>query len=170
MLSPKPKWKPARILSALATQSRPQISPKMYQQFALPYEQRIFAAVHAMGATARLHICGNITRSLPFIAQSGADIVDVDWMVDLRYAANTVGPAIAVCGNMDPLAVMLRGAPEQVRVATLDALSYGGRRCISAAGCEIPDGTPVDNLLAQTQALRQGADEKCIRDPMGSGV
>lgn len=87
-----------------------QISPKMYQQFALPYEQRIFAAVHEMGATARLHICGNITRSLPFIAQSGADIVDVDWMVDLRYAANTVGPAIAVCGNMDPLAVMLRGA------------------------------------------------------------
>lgn len=147
-----------------------QISPKMYQQFALPYEQRIFAAVHAMGATARLHICGNITRSLPFIAQSGADIVDVDWMVDLRYAANTVGPAIAVCGNMDPLAVMLRGAPEQVRLATLEALSYGGRRCISAAGCEIPDGTPVDNLLAQTQALRQGADEKCIRDPLGSGV
>ncbi len=134
-----------------------QISPRMYQQFALPYEQRIFAAVHEMGATARLHICGNITRHLPFVAQSGADIVDIDWMVDLRQAAAVLGPAIVVCGNMDPIEVMLRGKPDQVRLATLDALARGGRRCISAAGCEIPDGAPVENLLAQARALREAA-------------
>jgi uroporphyrinogen-III decarboxylase len=31
-----------------------QISPAMYETFALPYEQRIFSAVHEMGALARL--------------------------------------------------------------------------------------------------------------------
>ncbi|HVO41662.1 MAG TPA: uroporphyrinogen decarboxylase family protein, partial [Aggregatilineales bacterium] len=63
-----------------------QVSPKMYQRFALPYEQRLFASVHAMGALARLHICGNTTRLLNLMPQSGADIIDVDWMVDLKAA------------------------------------------------------------------------------------
>ncbi len=39
-----------------------QMSPKMYRQFGLPYEQRVFAAVHERDALTRLHICGNITQ------------------------------------------------------------------------------------------------------------
>ena len=79
-----------------------QISPKMYKQFALPYEQRIFSAVHQMGALTRLHICGNISKLLPFVAQSGADIVDIDWMVDIG-AASQICATSAVCGNFDPV-------------------------------------------------------------------
>ena len=131
-----------------------QISPKMYRRFALPYEQRIFAAVHAMGALTRLHICGNISKLLPFVAQSGADIVDVDWMVDMAEAREICGPA-AVCGNQDPVAVMLQGTPETVRQAVTHALDLGGPRCFSMAGCEIPEGTPHANLLAHAQALRE---------------
>lgn len=132
-----------------------QISPKMYQQFALPYEQHIFAAVREMGAVPRLHICGNTTRLLPHMAQSGADIIDLDWMVDIHQAAETFGDRAAVCGNFDPLAVILRGTPDQVRQAVLNCQKLGGNRCISAAGCEIPDGTPHANLLAQAQALQE---------------
>ena len=131
------------------------IAPRMYTRYALPYEQRIFAAVHEQGALARLHICGDVTHLLPYLAQSGADIVDIDWMVDFKLAAQTLGDRIAVCGNFDPVAVMLQGTPEQVRQATRRCLELGGPRSISAAGCEIPDGTPRENLLAQAQALRE---------------
>ncbi len=131
-----------------------QISPAMYRQYALPYEQRIFAAVHEMGALARLHICGDTTRIVPAMAESGADIVDVDWMVDFARAAELCGERIAVCGNFNPVAVMLQGTPDEVRVAVTRCLRAGGPRAISAAGCEIPDGTPPANLLAQAQALR----------------
>lgn len=126
----------------------------MYVEFALPYERRIFDAVHDMGATARLHICGDITRILPHIPASGADMVDVDWMVDLGAAAKTLGSEIATCGNFDPVAVLLDGTPEKVREATLGCLQLGGPRNISGAGCKVPDGTPHANLLAQAQALR----------------
>jgi MtaA/CmuA family methyltransferase len=133
-----------------------QISPDMYRQFALPYERRIFAAVHDMGALARLHICGNTTHLLADMAQSGADIIDLDWMVDFGQAAEMYGDdGPVLCGNFDPVAVMLQGTPEQVREATLACLKSGGPRCISAAGCEIPDGTPYDNLMAQAQALQE---------------
>jgi len=134
-----------------------QISPRMYQEFALPYEQRIFAAVNEMGALARLHICGDTTRLLPLMAQSGADIIDLDWMVDIRLAAEALGDYPVICGNFDPVAIMLLGTPEQVREATLYCLRWGGKRMISGAGCEIPDETPHENLLAQTRALREFA-------------
>jgi uroporphyrinogen decarboxylase len=75
-------------------------------------------------------------------------------MVDMRAAAQCYGRSgPAVCGNFDPVAVMLQGTPEQVRAAVHKCVRDGGSRGISAAGCEIPDGTPVENLAAQSEAL-----------------
>jgi MtaA/CmuA family methyltransferase len=130
-----------------------QVSPRVYRKFAFPYEQRIFAAVHEMGALARLHICGNTTHILADMALTGADIIDIDWMVDMGQAATTFGPRQSVCGNQDPVAVMLQGTPEMVHAATVACMTAGGPRSISTAGCEIPDGTPEENLIAQADAL-----------------
>jgi MtaA/CmuA family methyltransferase len=137
-----------------------QISPRMYRAFALPYQQRIFAAVHEMGALARLHICGDTTPILPLMAQSGADIIDVDWMVDFGTAAEIFsrhslpgGASPAACGNFDPVRVVYMGTPEEVYQAAWDTLKSGGPRCFSAAGCEIPEGTSAANLRAHFQAL-----------------
>jgi uroporphyrinogen decarboxylase len=132
-----------------------QISPKMYRQFALPYEQRIFAAVRAMGAVGRLHICGNTTRLLPDMLQSGADIIDLDWMVDIEKAVQLFDNNVAICGNFDPVAVMLQGTLETVCAATRECIQKGGGRLFSGAGCEIPDRTLRENLLAQYFALCQ---------------
>jgi MtaA/CmuA family methyltransferase len=127
-----------------------QISPRAYREFALPYEQRIFAAVRERGAIPRLHICGNTNRIVADMAQSGAAIIDLDWMVDMAKAAEVFGDRAAPCGNHDPVAVMLQGTPEA-------ELRAGGVRCISMAGCEIPDGTPHENMQAHAAALREFA-------------
>ncbi len=129
-----------------------QISPAMYREFALPYERRIFDAVRAEGGLARLHICGNTSHLLADMPASGADIVDVDWMVDLGRAVDAAGGAV-ICGNIDPVSVLLRATPEEVRAAVRANAAAGRGRWISAAGCEVPDGTPVANLCAQHLAL-----------------
>lgn len=131
-----------------------QISPRLYREFALPYEQRIFAVIREAGAVPRLHICGNTSRILADMADSGAQIVDLDWMVDLGRAADAFGDRVAPCGNQDPVAVMLSGTPDEVYARVLACLQAGGRRLFSMAGCEIPDGTPAANLHAQTRALQ----------------
>ncbi len=137
-----------------------QVSPRMYQRFALPYEQKIFKAVHQMGGVGRLHICGDTTHLLPLMVESGADIIDLDWMVDLAGATAEVQDRAALCGNFDPVGVMLQGTPEEVYQATVRCLETGGERLFSMAGCEIPDGTPAPNLAAQNRALRdQGASQ-----------
>jgi len=128
-----------------------QISPAMYRKFALPYEKRIFATVRDAGGVSRLHICGNTSRLLVDMAQSGAEIIDIDWMVDMAHARDTL-PGI-ICGNLDPVAIFLQGSPEQVREGILANAKACPTQWISAAGCEIPRQTPHANLHTQTQAL-----------------
>ncbi|UCD98591.1 MAG: uroporphyrinogen decarboxylase family protein [Chloroflexota bacterium] len=131
-----------------------QISPKMYRKFALPYEKRIFEAVHKAGGKTRLHICGNSSHILDDMIHSGADIIDIDWMVDIQRAAEVFGDRAGLCGNFNPVQVMLQGQPPAVAEAVLKCQEGGGNKYFSAAGCEIPDGTPVENLLAQSKALK----------------
>lgn len=131
------------------------VSPRQYREFALPYEQRIFAAVKAAKAIPRLHICGDTSHLVPDMARSGAEIVDLDWMVDLGKAAEIFGDGPAPCGNADPVAIMLRGTPAQVADATRSCATAGGPRHFSAAGCEIPDRTPEANLKAHAATLRE---------------
>ncbi len=132
-----------------------QVSPKMYRRFALPYEQRIFAAIRELGAVGRLHICGNTSRIVADMAASGAAIVDLDWMVDWGQAVRTLADSgeVAACGNFDPVRVMLEGTAQAVRQAVLQCVAAGDARSFIMAGCEIPDGTPTENLLAQYGAL-----------------
>jgi MtaA/CmuA family methyltransferase len=134
-----------------------QISPKMYTEFALPYEQRIFKAVHDAGGIARLHICGDTSGIVSNMVDSGADIIDLDWMVDIISAAEKSGDYPVICGNFDPVQIMLQGNPDDVYQATQYCLANGGPRIISGAGCEIPDRTPYDNLYAQVNAIQDFA-------------
>jgi MtaA/CmuA family methyltransferase len=143
-----------------------QISPEMYRRFALPYEQRIFAAVREMGACPRLHICGNTTHLLPDMLHCGAEIIDLDWMVDLHTAAEVFGTQALICGNFDPVGILLRGTPATVAAAVHTCLLEGGPRMISAAGCEVPDRTPPANLFAQATALAQYASLENAPHPL----
>jgi MtaA/CmuA family methyltransferase len=132
------------------------VSPRQYRQFVLPYEQRLFAAVKEKGAIPRLHICGDTSHIVPDMAKSGAEIVDLDWMVDLARAAALFGPdGPAPCGNFDPVAVMLQGTAADVDAAVRACAAAGGPRHFSAAGCEVPDGTSDANSLAHARALRE---------------
>lgn len=125
------------------------LSPEQYQEFVYPYEFRLFEAVHKAGAKVKLHICGNTTKLLPMMVKTGADVVDIDWMVDLEMALSEAEGRCAIAGSMDPVSVIRNGTPEQVRSEAERCLAKAkGRRFILQPGCEVPPGTPLENLLA----------------------
>ncbi len=124
------------------------ISPPMYRQFVLPFEKRLFAAIHEAGAAVKLHICGDIRNSVRFMAETGCDIIDTDWMVPLDEARAAVGPDITLAGNFDPSAVLLQGTPQEVADAARRNIEMGGQRFILQPGCEVPPGTPEANIRA----------------------
>jgi len=130
------------------------IGPKHYYVFALPYEQRMCKAVHEAGARVRLHSCGDITRVLDLVPLSGADIIDIDWMVDFGKAVQVFSSGCSACGNFNPVDVMLRGTPGSVEQAVRKCVSVANNNTFIAAGCEIPRETPIENMVAVDETLR----------------
>jgi MtaA/CmuA family methyltransferase len=124
------------------------ISPPMYQRFVLPFEKRLFDAIHESGAAVKLHVCGDIRNSIGRMAQTGCDIIDVDWMVPLDEARAAVGPNVTLAGNFDPSAVLLQGTPQEVANVARQNMAMGGQRFILQPGCEVPPGTPEANIRA----------------------
>lgn len=130
------------------------ISQEMYREFALPYEQRIIQAIHDQGAVAKLHICGNITHLLDAIAETGADIVDIDSMVDLEKSVAVLGTDFSVNGNMDPTVDFLQGNVETVSRSVKECAQIINSKGFISAGCEIPKMTPYENLKTMDQVLK----------------
>ena len=124
------------------------IGPALYRDLVLPLETRLVAAIHEAGAAVKLHICGNTAPIVGLMARTGTDVIDLDWMVPLDKARGTVGPGVTLCGNFDPVGVLLQGTPETVAAAARECLRQGGSRFILMPGCEVPPGTPEANLRA----------------------
>ena len=130
-----------------------QLSPAMYGRLIQPREKRLVEAVHAAGARVRLHICGNTTHLLPGIASLGADIVDLDHMVDMAGARRALGERVTLAGNIDPAAVLRSRSPQAIRETMARAYAEVGNPYMVAAGCEIPSGTPPENLRALCEPI-----------------
>ena len=130
------------------------ISPSHYQQFVLPYQKKLIDFIQAQGVRVKLHICGNINRVLSLVVQSGADMIDCDHMVDLRAAAKLAQEQNAcVCGNFDPVSILLLGSIDTVRASVKECATIGYSTNFIAAGCEVPRGTPLENMLAVHETL-----------------
>jgi uroporphyrinogen-III decarboxylase len=133
-----------------------QVGRRFYADYILESERRMIHAVQAAGVPVRLHICGNITGILELVAGAGARFIDVDYPVDLTKAcrvAADLSPGSYVVGNFDPVEVLLRGKPDDVRQACrrCEREAAGLDNFILAPGCEVPPATPVENYQAMLE-------------------
>ncbi|MFC1650891.1 uroporphyrinogen decarboxylase family protein [Candidatus Latescibacterota bacterium] len=126
-----------------------QISADMYCKSVLPLHKELFEFIHSCGAAVKLHICGDITHLLPGLANVGADILDIDWMVDFEEAYSHLGASTIVCGNLDPVSVIQDLPAEEVYEKSADLVDrFGDKKFILSGGCEITVNTPHENLSA----------------------
>ena len=100
-----------------------ELSPAAYEEFALPYQAAIVRSIRSAGVPAILFVNG-CAGKLDLIAKCGADVVSVDWRVDLREARARLGAGVAVQGNVDPC----------VLLTTPDAVTTAARAAIESAG------------------------------------
>ena len=125
------------------------ISPATYRKYAFPYEQRVFQAWREHGVqTSLLHICGNSNKVLELYAESGADVVEIDNMVDLRAAKQSIGSQVALMGNVHTVTQLLEGTPESVGSAAQSCMDQAGSGggFVLGSGCIVPRMTPIKNL------------------------
>jgi uroporphyrinogen-III decarboxylase len=81
----------------------------------------------------------------------GADIVDLDFLSPLDEARAAMGDFQLLLGNLDPVRLVRDGTAGDVEQALAECFAQAGPRYIVGAGCEIPRGTPEENLHAMTR-------------------
>ena len=126
------------------------VGPAIYREHVWPYQQKMVKRVQEMGGRVRLHICGKTRKLFHEMGQLGCEIVDLDWMNPVSEARTQMGPQQTLLGPIDPVSVLKDGSPDLVYEGMAECQGEGGVRYIAGAGCEVPRGTPPENVRALT--------------------
>ena len=129
-----------------------------YLSFVFPYTRELVEHFHGLGCSVTYHICGNTTRILEPMVDTGVDVLSIDNIVDLEETKERVGRRICVAGNVDPVRVMLEGTPEDVDAGVKRCFEQAWdnpRGYILATGCGIPNAAPVENVYRFMDAARK---------------
>ena len=148
----------AKVISiAEPTASGDMFSRKHFSETALPYIMEIFSRLSGKGIILLLHICGNVSDRLDLIAESGVQIMSLDYKVDLAKARSAFAGKIAFAGNLNPVNVVHSGTPEDIVRETINGIEKAGtdNSYIVMPGCDIPPSTPLENLRLISKTVRE---------------
>ena len=101
------------------------LAPEDFERFALPYVKRIIADLRQSTDVPIIYFANNGATLLELSKTSGADVLGLDWRVDIAKAVEHIGPDISVQGNLDPIALLL---PEKDLRARVEKILAGGRK------------------------------------------
>jgi uroporphyrinogen decarboxylase len=127
------------------------ISKRQFEAFAMPYLTKTFELIGDKPFAKQIHICGDTTKFLDIIPDTGTDALSLDYKVNLATAREMLGGRIAFLGHMDPVEIMALATPERVREDCLrccrDAQAEKGGY-LMMPGCDIPPTVPLANIEA----------------------
>ena len=127
------------------------IGGEFYEKYALPYHKKIADAMKELDVATVLHICGNTTNGLGIMDKAGVSGISVDQRVDIKTATSSVKNAIIV-GNLDPVAVLWNGTPEEIADASKKVLDAGVG--LLTVGCGTVSMTPTVNLQKMIECAK----------------
>ncbi len=144
------------------SQFGPLVGPDLFARFLLPHLQRLIDLGHAYGLKVQLHCCGGFAPLLPMMIQAGLDAVHAVQPsclgMDLAKLKAEFGRQIVFNGAIDSHRALIQGTPDSVRVTTREVLRImmpGGGYVAGASHDYILEETPVDNVLAMSDAVRE---------------
>ncbi|MCK5249691.1 MAG: thioredoxin family protein, partial [Spirochaetaceae bacterium] len=133
-----------------------QISPDAFQQFmAKPYK-RLFDGLRERAVKSSFFVCGDATKNLDLMCETGPDCLGIDENIDL-VAAKKVTDAhnVVISGNIQLTVVMLLGNQRDSMKAAIDKIdTMGTKNFILAPGCDMPFNTPAENIIGVAQAVQ----------------
>lgn len=121
-----------------------QLSPQWFQEYAKPAAQKAIRKIkQANPDVPVIYFCNGGSSYLELQRDTGADMIAVDWHVNLGQAREILGPQIPVSGNIDPTILMF-GSQQQIEQAVRDCIDQaGGPGChLLNLGHGVMQGTP----------------------------
>ena len=109
------------------------LAPADFRAHVLPHLHRLVREVQAAGAPVILFARGN-ANLLRDAATTPADVLGIDWSIDLEEAIATVGPERVVQGNLDPMALLGPAALVEARARAIVTAGRAARAHIFNLG------------------------------------
>ena len=130
------------------------LAPDHYKRFSLEYIFKIVSNMSRDGSPVIIFSKG-ANHSLKDIADIGADVVGIDWTVDMADVRNSIGDRVSIQGNLDPS--VLYASPEMIRQEVKSILrKYGkGTGHVFNLGHGIFPDVPVDHAKAFVRAVQE---------------
>ncbi|MEX2015479.1 MAG: uroporphyrinogen decarboxylase family protein, partial [Candidatus Hydrogenedentales bacterium] len=101
------------------------LTPALYREFALPYQQRIFDAIEHDGAFTIMF--AREWEDIDLLNASGADILSLHSRISISDARGRVGKGRVIQGNLDNR-LLCEGSWEDIERAALACIQSGERR------------------------------------------
>ncbi|WP_038248825.1 uroporphyrinogen decarboxylase [Ghiorsea bivora] len=134
------------------------LNTRDYKDFSLQYMQRIVSQLtrehDGRKVPVILYSKGGMGW-LEAMADTGCDVLGLDWSIDIDEARRRVGDKVALQGNMDP--TMLYANPEKIRAEVKDILAkFGhGNGHVFNLGHGITPDVPPEHAIEFFKAVRE---------------
>jgi len=129
------------------------LAPCDFSEFALPYVQRIISSLKEFDIPL-IYFANNGATLLDLSVTSGADVIGLDWRINIGDAIKKVGKK-AVQGNIDPFALLLPKDKLRARIGKLLDDAKGAHGHIFNLGHGIHQFTPPEQAKIAVDAVHE---------------
>ena len=137
------------------------LSPEQCTEFSSKYVKKIVDAVQDNHFMVILHNCGNTVKLIPSLLSTGAMGFHFGNAVDMVDIMPQIPWGTVAFGNIDPARTFKNGTVEDVQTATWNLLQKTAiyKNFVLSSGCDVPPGTPVENVEAFYSTLHRFNNE-----------
>ena len=133
-----------------------QISSNHFEEFLTKPFTEFFDYVRKAGRFSSFFVCGDATRNLDVMCQTGPDAISIDENIKMDVAKKITDKYnITIGGNIPLTTVMLHGSQNsnmKYVVEMLDSLEDKNNLIVSP-GCDMPYDVPIENTVGVCQAV-----------------
>jgi MtaA/CmuA family methyltransferase len=127
------------------------LGPRMFDEYAVTWLNKVIDGIHATGVPVLVHICGEMKAVKPSIPLLHADAISTDAFVNLKLLKQEY-PQLITMGNLSTI-LLESGDPEKVARRT-ETLLHEGIDIISPA-CGLSTSTSVETIRAMTATVKK---------------
>lgn len=126
------------------------LSPQHCQEFSSEYVKKIVESVQDDYFMVILHNCGNTEKLVESMVSTGAMGLHFGNAVDMAKILPQIPSNRLAMGNIDPAGVLKNGSEDEVKKKTEELLLKTAmyKNFVLSSGCDVPPGTPQDNIKA----------------------
>jgi uroporphyrinogen decarboxylase len=130
------------------------LAPYDYENVIFPHVKAAIKALKKFDVPV-IYFVNDCAGLLKIVKKCGADVIGIDWRVDMAKAAKKLGKKYSIQGNLDPLVLFAPKEHIEDRVKDILFKAEPARGHIFNLGHGILPETPVENAIAMVEAVHK---------------